>query len=146
MWWRALNSHPEVQEFLRANPEVTIFGEVYGQVQKGYAYGVPQGEVRIGVFDLFQRGEWISAREARELGPDLPWVPTVGDAVPFDFEALKEMAEGNSLVDGATNIREGVVVRPMEERNSLEIGRVCLKLVGNGYFEGKHSKKKKRKG
>lgn len=142
LWWRALNAHPEIQDFLKAHQDVVLFGEVYGQVQKGFSYGVPKGKVRIAVFDLFRDGQWVDVHEARELGPELPWVPTVADGVPFDFEALKKSAEGDSLVEGASNIREGVVVRPMKERSSLEIGRLCLKLVGNGYLEGKKSKKK----
>jgi hypothetical protein len=56
--------------------------------------------------------------------------------IPFDLEAILRHAEGNSLIPGANHIREGVVIRPLKERTHLEIDRVNLKVVGNGYLEG----------
>jgi hypothetical protein len=59
---------------------------------------------------------------------------------PFNLEKLKALAEGPSLLarpvrGQAAQIREGVVVRPMSERTSPELGRVQLKLVSNVYLE-----------
>lgn len=36
---------------------------------------------------------------------------------------------------GGVPCREGVVVRPVKERHDPRIGRVVLKIVGNGYLE-----------
>lgn len=33
------------------------------------------------------------------------------------------------------DVREGCVVRPLHERWNEEVGRVCLKIVGDGYLE-----------
>lgn len=137
LWWKALLDTPDgeaVQLFLARNPSITVYGEVYGQVQD-LKYGAKPGEVRIAVFDLLRGSEWVGTREARDLAPDLPWVPTVADGIPFDLETVLALAEGPSLVPRANHVREGIVVKPLVERTSLEVGRVNLKVVGNGYLE-----------
>jgi hypothetical protein len=54
---------------------------------------------------------------------------------PFDSAKVKALAEGKSLVPGATNIREGVVVEPLIERREHGLGRVQLKIVSNTFLE-----------
>jgi hypothetical protein len=54
----------------------------------------------------------------------------------FDLETIRKLSDGPSLVSGANNIREGVVVKPMVERNDPKIGRVILKYVGDTYLFG----------
>lgn len=150
-WWKALRSHPEIAEFCEAHPDIVVYGEVYGQqIQKGFTYGQETGNVGILVFDLYRiptdddlSGGWVDVSEARELGKNLPWVPLVAHDVPFDPEAILEMAEGTSSLDD--HVIEGVVVRPMEERYDTELGRVVLKVVGFGYYEGKSKKKNKKR-
>jgi hypothetical protein len=65
----------------------------------------------------------------------LPWTPRVTDilTVPYNFAALKALAEGKTLIPDAKQgtIREGVVVRPAAERWNSEIGRVQLKIVSS---------------
>jgi len=153
VWWRALRAHPEVEQFCKENPDVVVYGEVYGNpVQGSYDYGLDDAAVGIFVFDLFRlpkegepQGHWIDVKEARAIGKDLPWVPLIAHDVPFDMEKILEMAEGKSTVSGVRkgHIREGVVVRPMKERSITELGRVCLKVVGFGYYEKKHKKRNK---
>jgi len=50
--------------------------------------------------------------------------------------AIKKLSEGPSLV-GGTHGREGVVVKPVIERDNPAIGRVILKYVGDAYLFGK---------
>ena len=52
----------------------------------------------------------------------------------FDETNAFELAEGDSLIEGAGHCREGVVIRPVKERTDLEIGRVQLKMVSNRYL------------
>jgi RNA ligase (TIGR02306 family) len=134
LWWRALEGSVDVRDFLREHPEITVYAEVYGQVQD-LRYGTAKGELRIAVFDLLRGADWIPAHEARELAPHLPWVPIVADGIPFDLESILALAEGPSLVPGANHVREGIVVKPLVERYDLGVGRVNMKVVGNGYLE-----------
>jgi hypothetical protein len=62
-------------------------------------------------------------------------VPHVYDG-PFDLQNIRELSNGPSLIAGANNIREGVVVKPAVERIDPKIGRVILKYVGDAYLFG----------
>jgi RNA ligase (TIGR02306 family) len=134
LWWRAVAVESSIEAFCREHQGVTLYGEVYGQVQK-LRYGAGPGEVRFAAFDLLDGDRWLSHAEARDLGRDLPWVPIVAERESFDPERLREMAEGPSLVAGAGHLREGIVAKPNVERTHPEIGRVMLKVVSNAYLE-----------
>lgn len=134
MWWKALRATPALMEWLQKNPDIIVYGEVYGSVQN-LRYGVPQGQVRIGVFDLLKGTTWIDVEDARDMSKELPWVPLIDHNVPFDFDKLVALAEGESLVPGAKHYREGIVVKPLKERTDPGIGRVQLKIVSPTYLE-----------
>ena len=131
LWWKALHNHPEVEEWCRNNPDVIVYGEVYGAVQS-LRYGL-NNDVRIAVFDLMRNGEWIDIVDARKQA--LPWVPVVHNEVTYNFDDLVGLAEGQSLVPGANHIREGVVVRTTKERRHPLLGRCQLKIVSATYLE-----------
>jgi len=132
LWWKALAAHPEVEAFCRANPDCTVYGEVYGPVQD-LKYG--RSAPGVVVFDILRGPAWMDPGAARIFAPYLPWVPMI-PGITFDtFDELAKLAEGPSMMPGADHVREGVVVKPIEERYDQTIGRVCLKIVGNGYLE-----------
>lgn len=133
IWWRALHANSALKEFLTQNPDITVYGEVYGQVQD-LKYGAKRGEIRLAVFDLLLRGRWLDPLEARDFAPMLPWVPTIAENFPFDLDGVFQLAEGPSLVPGADHCREGCVAKPIHERTHPAVGRVCLKVVGNDYL------------
>jgi intein/homing endonuclease len=132
IWWRAAKNSPWLVEFCKAHPDICVYGEVYGI--QDLKYGHAGGRVSLAVFDLLRGDEWIPHTEARRIGVDLKWVPIVYEG-PFDEAVLKKMADGKSLIPGADNIREGIVVKPLVERTDPEIGRVQLKMVSNEYLE-----------
>lgn len=134
IWWQALERTPEIEAWCRAHPDFTLYGEVYGRVQD-LTYGVQSG-VRAVIFDILgPNGRWIDAQEARALGTPLPWVPILARDEPFDMQRVLAFAEGKTLMPGANHVREGCVVKPLHERYHQEVGRVCMKVVGNGYLE-----------
>ena len=136
LWWKALAHHPEVEEFCKNHPEITVYGEAYGQV-KNFPYNLPKGKVGIIVFDLLRNGAWVDHDEARELGKNLPWVPILYRG-PWNKELIFNLAEGKSEIAkivGVDHIREGLVIKPIKERGNLEIGRTQLKIVSNAYLE-----------
>jgi len=133
LWWKALANHPEVAEFCKLNPDITVYGEVVGQVG-GYNYGFSKGKVGILVFDLLRNGNWIDYDEAKVLGKSLPWVPELYRG-PWNKELIFNMAEGKTTVAKASHIREGLVVKTIKERTNLEIGRTQLKIVSNTFLE-----------
>jgi RNA ligase (TIGR02306 family) len=133
LWWRAARETPGLIEFCQEHPEITVYGEVYGRVQD-LQYGTKPGEVRFVAFDLLRNGQWLSHDEAQGLGAALPWVPLLYRG-PYDEEKVRALADGPSTIPGANHLREGVVVKPVQERTALEIGRVLLKIVSNQYLE-----------
>ena len=133
LWWRVLAAESWLEEFCREHPTMTVYGEAYGNVQD-LSYGHKKGEVSLAVFDILDGNRWIPWREARIIGKNLKWVPILYEG-PFYITTLGTLADGQSAVPGANNIREGIVVKPDTERVDIEIGRVQLKLVSNVYLE-----------
>lgn len=133
VWWRALRQHGGIEAMLRTDPAWTLYGEIYGSVQD-LKYGTQKGEIRFAGFDVFDGKGWMPADAARELAlkHSIPWVPLLFKG-PLDKTAVLALAEGPSLL--GPNVREGCVVLPVRERTHPEIGRVQLKIVGNGYLE-----------
>ena len=58
---------------------------------------------------------------------------------PYDAAKMKELAEGKSLVEGAKNIREGIVISSVEERQVRGVGRAQLKLKSLKFLEKENS-------
>jgi hypothetical protein len=137
-WWAGLKQHPEIVEWCKEHQDCTLYAELYGNVQ-WLKYGV--NGAKIVVFDILRRTEWINPEDALLLAPRLPWVPLVSSSFPFDLERLKAVSDGPSLILGAKNIREGVVVKPRIGRTDPTIGRVILKIVGSEYLAKSGPKK-----
>jgi RNA ligase (TIGR02306 family) len=118
--------------------QVILFGEVYGRVQS-LRYGVPNG-IAFRAFDLLIDGHYVDYDRFAETcdAHGVERAPLVYRG-PFSLEKVKELAEGDSVVPGAANIREGVVVKPVVERDDPKIGRVILKYIGDGYLLGDES-------
>lgn len=133
LWWMAAKQNPWIEGFCRNNPGTTLYGEVFGQVQD-LKYGAKKDECFFAVFDIWKSGRWLNYTEMHELGMDLTFVPTlfIGE---FNKELVLKMSNGDSLVKGANNIREGVVIKPYFERFVDEIGRLQLKVVSDNYLE-----------
>ncbi len=134
VWWKVAAENPELPEFCRSHPDLTVYGEVYGWVQD-LRYGKKaKGQVDYAVFDLLKGSTWLPPAEARQIGAALKWVPLIA-VMKYDPDAIRALADGPSLIPGAAHLREGIVVKPSIERTSPEIGRVQLKIVSNAYLE-----------
>lgn len=133
-WWRVLRQTEPLMKFLRDNPGVIVFGENFGHVQK-LRYGHGPNEISFAAFDVMKDGRWLDYREARDMCSDVPWAPELAIDMPYDFEGVCKLAEGRSMWPGASNIREGCVVKPMVGRHTHEIGRLILKCISGEYLE-----------
>ena len=115
--------------------QVVLYGEVYGKVQS-LNYGLPS-KLAFAAFDLLLDGKFMNAGEFRYTCEHwgVPLVPTLHVGY-FDLSTIRELSEGSSQVEGAKHYREGVVVRPLFERQDPKLGRVILKYVGDEYLLG----------
>lgn len=132
MWWYCYHNQPEIKNFCETNPDYVLYGEVYGKVG-GFKYGQTNPYFR--AFDIMLPcGDFMNGNLLIDTCNmyDIPMPPTIhiGKATT---EELLAMAEGQTLLEDS-HVREGVVVRPFLERKDDKIGRVILKIVGNGYY------------
>jgi RNA ligase/PHA02142 OB-fold domain len=137
IWRNAVKQNPWIEEWCREHPGYTLYGEVV-PTQKGFNYGCADGQVRFFLFDVRSpEGRWLNAFEARDLTQDLwrqnHWVPTKYQG-PWKKDLI-DLADGDSMVDGAKHVREGIVIRPLIEREARNLGRVQLKVVSNKFLE-----------
>lgn len=115
---------------------VGLFGEVYGKGIQDLQYGTEEAE--FACFDLFvetaEGSAWFNYYDIRKM-LDVPMVPLLYVG-PYDADQMFELAEGKEQVSGTEAcIREGVVVRPLTERHSDELGgRAILKFVSETYL------------
>lgn len=137
IFWRAVKSTPNIIEFCRNNPDIVVYSEAFGAVQK-FKYGTEKGVVKARVFDLWNAGSFVNPVKAKQMteGFDIDWTPVVFRC-EFNYDKVLEMAKGKSLIPGADHIREGVVIEPLVPRNDPSIGRIKLKLVSDAYYEMK---------
>lgn len=141
MYWQIAVNY-KLAEILKSWPDVAIYGEVYGNVQK-LKYGAkPNSPARVAFFDAldikthkyFDVAEFLSFMQLAGL----PVVPILHHG-PWQND-LASLAEGMSTIEGADHVREGIVIKPLKERWNDQVGRVVLKLPGEGYLLGKHQK------
>ena len=121
-----------------------LLGEVFGQGVQDLQYGATKPQFRI--FDIYVgkpgQGEYLGyygvVQVCAVLG--LEMVPTLYKG-PFSVDVMKKWTDGMETVSGKeTNIREGIVMKPIEERRDDELGRVCLKSVSDAYLLRKAKK------
>lgn len=134
LFWRAFRSNKAIEEFCVANPNYLICGEVVGQVQRGFNYGCKPGEVSFVAFDIRTPvGQYLSPADFIAMADSygVPRVPNLG-FMPFDFDSIAKLAEGQSKM--GSHVIEGCVIKPISERRDARLGRVFIKIVGNGYL------------
>ena len=112
--------------------DFTVFAEVYGKGVQDLQYG---SDLDMRVFDIYSAGEFMSYEEVGGYldGTQLEQVPLVYWG-KFSQEKLKEHTGGDSRMPGAEHIREGIVIRPVPEREHKNLGRVILKSKSEAYL------------
>lgn len=128
---------------------VHVFCEVYGRKVQDLTYGC---DLDMAVFDVLLPPPPLAADVGHgSTTPSSWWWYAPQSAIrqaltatrlrpaplayegPFSTEVLDVHTSGKSLVAGASNLREGVVVRPDPEREDAD-GRVMLKSVSPDYL------------
>ena len=138
IWWKVAERYG-LADKLRMYPGIVFYGEIYGYVQDLHYGTTVSDKLRLAFFDAFDTaaGKYVDAQSFFDH-VDLPMVPVLyrGEWK----EDLRSLAEGMSTVAGADHVREGIVIRPIRERFDERIGRVILKLHGEGYLLRKENK------
>lgn len=140
-WWE-IAIRLGLEEKLKSIPDYGIFGELYGAVKPFfYDCDIVDGKIqtKLRIFDIydFKNNKYLDYDDmelcVKQLGLDTAPLVYRG---PWN-ESIYILAEQNtclpSKIPNATNIMEGIVVRPEHERTDSHVGRVVLKLKGQKY-------------
>lgn len=143
MYWYPL-SIPGVKEMLeslgKSYRQVILYGEVFGKgIQGSFDYGRPNLDYV--AFDIMLNGEYVSPAMFLNLTlqynvPSAP-IDYVGE---FNQLEIAPHIEAPSLLT-KKHIREGVVVRPLNERRDSRHGRVIAKWLNPAYLVKKSEEK-----
>lgn len=111
-----------------------VFGELYGKVQK-LKYGSPN-QVRWACFDIMVNGHYLDFEQLYTMCDnfEVPMVPVLYTGL-FDMDKVKDLSKGITTVSG-DHIREGVVVKTVNEKHHPKNGRMILKYVNDDYLTG----------
>ena len=126
---QAMLQHPE-------GPQDTFYliGEIYGRGVQDLAYDTKDKTFRVFDFYLGQprRGRFLNFDEMRYILKNrFETVPLVYRG-PYSKAVLLEHTQGMSLI--ASHQREGIVVKPVINRETMRPGRVILKSVSDSHL------------
>lgn len=136
--WTLQNVVRLLEEYAKQHAQVILYGEVYGRGIQKLQYG--QKGKAFAAFDMLVDGNFLDYPQFLDLMTqyDIPTVP-VQEPQPYSLDMVKEQSVGNTDVGGG-HIKEGVVIRPIQERTNPRIGRVIMKYVSDDYLLKKKDK------
>lgn len=139
-WWSALSQNRWIEEWCKDNPDVVLFGEIYGPTVQGHAfsYGLSVGSLGVRIFDIYEHGRFLSFEQILKDSRfgELKIVPVLYEG-PHNRNVLMELAEETETLcvgQEVLQVREGIVIKLRDERYSNLIGRVVLKYVSHAYL------------
>lgn len=133
VWHKALEQNPWIEEWCRMYPGYALYGEVT-PTQKGFDYG--SKGVQFFVFDIrTPDGKWLPQDKGAWAAVDNDHRVPVFYSGPFKADLVKKYVDGPSSVIGATHIREGIVIKSLNEDDRVRgLGRKQLKIVSNTFL------------
>lgn len=141
--WARVAQRYELAEKLANFPGLVFFGESYGN-NADMRYGVEPAKTgnALAIFDIWNSGlgRWHDHADVVSMCKfiGLPRAPVLTSGPFGDIrDGLLPLAEGTTTIGGAKHVREGWVIKPAVERRDNRIGRVILKLHGEGYLTRK---------
>lgn len=128
LYWKASRIY-NLEEILGTGEQ--IFGEIYGFKIQKLAYGL-KNKFDVRSFDLIVNNKYVDYPQFKNYCEvnKLPMVPEL--YVGKWHKDLMKLADGKTML--ANHVREGIVIRPIEERFDGELGRVILKHVNEEYL------------
>lgn len=126
------------QDTLYPNQQIAIRGELCGPSIQGNIYNLP--ELTIFAFDIKVNGKYVDVDTMIKLCTDehIPIVPILAHDVVLrdwlDGSTVTDKSSGPSLLKVDT-LREGIVIKPMQEQWNDYIGRMILKMRDPIYLD-----------
>lgn len=117
----------------------TLYGEIYGEGIQDLQYGMEGKGIEVVFFDLKINGKYVDYPVFRDFCAEhnLPYAKNFYTGPFEDGEIVKQLTDGQShlaMQNGSEQIREGVVVKLVHEKNDPRFGRKILKSVSDAYL------------
>jgi hypothetical protein len=130
IWRRALKELPWIEEFCKAHPDYTVYGEVV-PTQGGYRYGCAKDQIKFFVFDVLKPdGTFVDKQDLYPMDP----LSLGQHLVPLLYHGECYLPSIKALIDGKAKSRldeshlmEGIVICSETERIVRGLGRAQLK-------------------
>jgi len=120
-------------DFANTIPEdYIVYGEIFGPNVQDLTYSLSERDIMI--FDIKYKGQYISWNDIIFFCIQHGW-KTVPELYigKYNNDILKRCTDGNSIIC-PTQIREGCVVKCLQEENDIKIGRKILKSRSDAYL------------
>lgn len=127
-----------ISDMFNANT-VHVYGEIYGKGIQDLTYGADNPETMF--FDIAVDGRFLNYTELKQmmaLQSLVKMAPVLYEG-PFNLEELTKVRDGKTVI-GGDNIREGIVVRSVDERTHPRYGRKIAKMISPAYLLRKAKK------
>jgi RNA ligase (TIGR02306 family) len=140
--WGKIARRYKINEWLPK--DYIIYGEIYGDKIQDLTYGL-KNDIEFRIFDIKYKGKFVEVGEyshtlnkfcllAKEkCGLELQVVPLLYFG-QYHNELKEKYSKGFSQLC-PTQIREGCVIKPVQEREHYKLGRVILKVINPEYYE-----------
>jgi RNA ligase (TIGR02306 family) len=149
VYWRAarkyelimrIKFHMDAMNALLDEPgieSISLHGEVVGVQDLKYGFGIVNNDIGFFAFDVMINGTFLSHDQFVEFctNMNIPMVPVLYRG-PYDYKTLDDVAHGRTSLGGG-HIREGVVVKPVKEREDGYGNRVNFKFISEDYLTRK---------
>jgi RNA ligase (TIGR02306 family) len=129
--------------YLKDTP-FTVVGEIFGNGVQDLTYGMLNQQKMLRVFDVYvgmrHQGRWLEDKELDEFcsAVKMERVPILYRG-PYSKELVLGLSQHTKSVFDPKQIREGVVIKAVPERQHHRLGRTCLKLINEDYLTRKGS-------
>jgi hypothetical protein len=141
LYWRAaiendlFDKLEEIQEATHEDVAI-LYGEAYGPKVQDLHYGLKGDQLGYRAFDLKLGSvgyvDWSIFKTLSDI-LGIPTVPVIYEG-PYDKDTMLLHSIGNSTIAGANHIREGIVVKPVKERQDARGRRVIYKSLNPSYL------------
>ena len=126
---------------MKLNQPVYLLGEIFGRGVQDLSYGMNEPTFR--AFDMYvgqpQKGRYVDFDQFSTNCQlmNISMVPLLYKG-PYSYDIMRDLTDGSEQVSGGkSNIREGVVVKPIIERRDELVGRVLMKHISEKYLTRK---------
>ena len=131
-----------------------VLGEIFGRGVQDLHYGQDKPAFRVfdmyaGMGDSLELGRYLNYDDMKTIIElvNVKWAEKTGQRLgvelvpelyrgPYSQEVMEQYTDGKDTLSDS-NVREGIVIKPVIERRDDEIGRVILKSVSGDYLTRK---------